>query len=337
LKILISSYVFSPGVGGIEVVSNLLSLEFVTAGHQVILITENGTEDGISRPYQVVRKPGPRRLIQLIRWCDVYFQNNISLTLAWPLLLVRRPWVIAHHTWIGGTGAGWDWKGKLKRRLLPYATNATISHAMARDLPVPSIVLGNPFANDIFRSQPLNRDRDLVYVGRLVSDKGVNLLIQALGKLQNLDLRPRLTIIGSGPEEDSLRQLALKLGVLDQIDFIGSKSAEHIALLLSAHRVLVIPSLFPEPFGLVALEGIASGCVTVAADSGGLSEAIGQCGLLFPKGDIAALTQALHLALSDAELSKRLLKNASAHLKPFAPEIIAAKYLAIFQRSIACR
>jgi hypothetical protein len=61
VKILLSSYVFSPSVGGIETVSALLAPEFVKAGHEVILVTGTGLEDETSWPFQVVRRPGPAR------------------------------------------------------------------------------------------------------------------------------------------------------------------------------------------------------------------------------------------------------------------------------------
>ena len=100
MKILLSSYVFAPSIGGIETVSALIAPEFIKAGHEVVLITLTRKDGRRRAPYPVIRNPSPRKLLELVRWCDVYFQNNISLLLAWPLLFVRRPWVVAHHTWI---------------------------------------------------------------------------------------------------------------------------------------------------------------------------------------------------------------------------------------------
>ncbi len=110
MKILLSSYVFSPSIGGIETVSALLAPEFVKAGHEVILITHTQKEERTAWPFPVERRPGFRRMIELVRWCDVYFQNNISLSYAWPLLWIRKPWVIAHHTWLGRYQGDHDWK-----------------------------------------------------------------------------------------------------------------------------------------------------------------------------------------------------------------------------------
>ena len=331
MKILISSYVFSPSVGGIETVSELLAPEFVEAGHEVVLITRTAREDNIARSYRIERRPSARRMLALVRWCDVYFQNNISLSYAWPLLFVRKPWVIAHHTWLGASPNHRNWKARLKGALLRHAANASISQPVATDLPVPSTVVGNPYATGIFQARPeISRDGDLVYLGRLVSDKGIDLLIDALAALRKSDLTPRLTIVGSGPAEAALRASVRAQNLEGQVDFVGTKSPCEVAKILNAHRVLVIPSRWAEPFGLVALEGIACGCVVVASRVGGLPEAIGPCGVLFKNGDLADLTRALQSVLTDPSQRIDLLREAPEHLSQFEPATIAAKYLEIF-------
>lgn len=335
MKILLSSYVFGPSVGGIETVSELLAPEFIKAGHEVILITHTTGNDGIARPYKVERRPGRQRLMELVRWCDVYFQNNISLSYAWPLLFVRKPWVIAHHTWLGEFPNRRNWKARLKRLLLKYGLNATISRPVACDLPLPSTIVGNPYSSGIFRRRPeISRDRELVYLGRLVPDKGVDLLIESLVLLRKRGLDPRLTIIGSGSEEKSLRHLVAERKVENQVDFLGSKKPEDIALLLNAHQVLAVPSRWPEPFGIVALEGIACGCVVAASQAGGLPEAVGSCGLTFGLDDVEDLTNVLYTLLTRPALREELLRGADHHLRQFDPVTVAHKYLDVFQRSI---
>jgi glycogen(starch) synthase len=335
VKILLSSYVFSPSVGGIETVSELITPEFVRAGHEVILITATREEDGIKRPYQVERRPSLRRMIELVRWSDVYFQNNISLLYAWPLLFIRKPWVIAHHTWLAEFPKGRNWKARLKRVLLRYGTNATISKPVACDLPLPSTIVGNPYAPDIFKLRPeIPRERELVYLGRLVSDKGIDLLIESVADLRKQGLHPRLTIIGSGQEEGSLRKLTSERGLDGQVEFLGSKKPAEIARLLNAHQILVVPSRWPEPFGIVALEGIASGCVVAASQAGGLPQAVGPCGLTFTIADLEELTSTLHTLLTQPELRSRLSLHAEQHLRQFQPAIVAKKYIDVFNQSL---
>ncbi|MCE0497501.1 MAG: glycosyltransferase family 4 protein [Methylacidiphilales bacterium] len=335
MKILLSSYVFSPSVGGIETVSALLAPEFVRAGHDVILVTTTKQDDGKSWPFEVHRNPTPAKFIELMRWCDVFYQNNISLNLAWPLLFVPRPWVISHSTWIDRLSLNGNLRSQLKRSLLKYGTNITISRVVADDISVTSTIAGNPYSDRVFQQIPgISRDHELVYLGRLVSDKGVDLLIQSLVDLRKLGLSPRLTIIGSGPAESGLRLMAANLGVEAQITFTGSKAPFEIARLLNTHLVMVVPSLWPEPFGIVVLEGLGSGCAVVAAKAGGLPEVLGPCGLLFEMGNRKALTQALHIMLTQPEMRQKFLEHAEQHLNQFKAATVASRYLQVFERAI---
>jgi glycogen(starch) synthase len=331
LKILFTSYAFSPDLGGLETVSALLAPEFVRAGHEVKLVTKTREEDHRSWPFEVVRDPGVTKLLELTRWCDVFFQNNISLELAWPLLLIHRPWIVAHQVWLNHeTGSG-TWRPRVKKFLLRFARNTAISHSIAEALPVSSTLVGNPYAPEIFRPRPgIGREHELVYLGRLVSDKGVDVLIGALAELRQRGLSPRLTIIGSGPEMAPLREMAERLQIESQIKFAGSKTGLELAQALNAHQIMVIPSRWAEPFGVVALEGIACGCAIVASRTGGLPEAIGPCGLLVEPGNCIALADALETALTRSQFREQLQREAPTHLARFIPSDIANRYLRLF-------
>src|SRR5438132_9714561 len=118
-----------------------------------------------------------RTLLQLYRWCDVVLQNQIGLQTAWPLIFVRRPLVIAHHNWLDTQKGLRAW---LKLRVLRFAGNAAASQALAGRLPVPAEVIPNPYRKEVFKvagSQP--RQKDLIFVGRLIRGKGAHVLIEA--------------------------------------------------------------------------------------------------------------------------------------------------------------
>src|SRR5262249_21289873 len=162
---------------------------------------------------------------------------------------LRRPWVIAHHTWLPqGFGA---WAGAAKRVAAHFATNLSVSHAIAESLPVRSALVANPYLDTVYRrqSQAL-RDSDLIFVGRLVSDKGLDVLLRALALVNQQDPHRTLTVVGGGPEEPAMRNLAQSLGVHDRVRFVGPCAPHHIAELLNRHRVLLVPSVWEEPFGL---------------------------------------------------------------------------------------
>ncbi|MCX6967514.1 MAG: glycosyltransferase family 4 protein [Verrucomicrobia bacterium] len=333
MKILLSSYAFYPNIGGIESVSELLANEFVRLGHEVRVITQTPGADREEWKFEVLRKPSARGLLRAVQWCDLFFQNNISLQSLWPLLLVRRPWVVTHQTWISRLDRSFGWQDYLKRFFLRAATNVSISRAIAKSLPVGSEIIPNPYRDDLFYPMPeVAREKDLVFLGRLVSDKGTDLLVEAVHLLKESGLTVSLTVIGSGPEEMGLKAQAKMLGVASQMDFVGPKSGVELAQLLNGHRVLAVPSRWAEPFGIVALEGIACGCVVVGSQEGGLPDAIGPCGLTFSNGSAPELAAAIRESLTDAGRLEQLRVCAQEHLAHHTARAVAAAYLEIFQR-----
>jgi glycosyltransferase involved in cell wall biosynthesis len=330
-----SSFVFPPSVGGIETVSQILARDFVSRGTEVKVITATPAHDREPRPFEVVRRPTARALLKLVRWSDVFFHNNMSLQFAWPLVFVRKPWVVAFHTWISRTDGSRGWQDRIKQLVSRRARCISISRAVAAHLSVPSTVVGNPYDEEEFRSLPgIERNRDLIFLGRLVSDKGVDVLIRALSILKDRGTVASLTIVGKGPEEESLRELSRSCAVGSQIEFLGEKTGSELVRILNAHKIIVVPSRWREPFGIVALEGIACGCVAVGSEDGGLSDAIGPCGLTFPNGDASRLAEVLCSLLSNPHTQSEFQKRAADHLKNFRRDAIAAKYLKVLTDAV---
>ncbi len=122
MKILISSHAFAPSIGGIETVSALLAEEFVRAGHEVRLVTQTEARraGGI-----FVSDPTPPSLGQLraaLKWCDIFWQNNLSLRTLWPALILRRPVVITHQGSYCRRPSGIDLVQRLKHAVIARAT-----------------------------------------------------------------------------------------------------------------------------------------------------------------------------------------------------------------------
>ena len=334
MKILLGSHFFFPSTGGIETTSELLAREFSRAGHEVRVITQTA-EGGGAFPFLVVRQPGALELWQQIKWCDLFLQNNISLRTLWPLLFRHRPLFITHQTWIAGTSGRAHWSHSLKRLVLHFAKSLAISEAIAKDLPTASVPVGNPYDDEIFTNLGGIRRTDLIFVGRLVSDKGADVLLSALAVLrETTGLTPGLTIAGDGPERASLEAQVARLELQGQVKFVGNQHSRALATLLNDHKILVVPSRWQEPFGIVALEGIACGCVVVGSAGGGLQEAIGPCGLTFPNGDEQALADILKRLLTDPSASEKLRRETGAHLAKFTRKHVAKMYLQAFVGSV---
>jgi glycogen synthase len=326
MRILLWSFSFYPNIGGLEAASHMLAEEFVGAGHEVTVITDTPANEPDNFSFKLVRSPRRRQLLRLVEECDVYLQNQISIRSAWPLLLVRRPWVVASHTWIPDSGI----RFRIQHALTTFATCISCSREVASHLRVPSTVISEPYDNLVFRAIPgLPRDQDLIFVGRLVRAKGMFLLLEALTMLKARGVLPTLTIVGSGPESESVNQQVNELGLAEQVRLVGAKSPTEIAKLLNQHRILVVPSIWKEPFGIVALEGIACGCVVVGSEGGGLKDAIGPCGVTFPNGDASALENCLHRLLSEPDAWPRYREGSVPHLRPYTRSAVASSYLKV--------
>jgi glycosyltransferase involved in cell wall biosynthesis len=145
---------------------------------------------------------------------------------------------------------------------------------------------------------------------------------------------PQLTIIGNGPEEPKLRQQAKDLNIDGQIEFAGLKTGLELARILNEHRIMVIPTRCKEGFGIVALEGIACGCVAVGSEGAGLIDAIGPCGVTFPNGNGEELARVLGDLLASPEKLEDLKARASTHLARHKKEDVARAYLEVFRRAV---
>jgi glycosyltransferase involved in cell wall biosynthesis len=117
----------------------------------------------------------------------------------------------------------------------------------------------------------------------------------------------------------------------EQVSFAGSRRGSELADLLRRHKIMVVPSRYAEPFGVVALEGIACGCLVIGSNGGGLPEAIGPCGQTFPNGDVQALAAALERRL-DQPNEHKLQANAASHLTQFRADTVAQRYLTLFRQ-----
>ena len=337
MKILIASHAFAPSIGGIESTSFDLAKEFCRLGHSVRIVTQTSSsnpEDDRGLP--VLRQPGKLALLQAVRWCDVFWHNNLGVRTVWPLLVARRPLVITHAGSYCLEPAGIDLALRFKHAIVNRSTSIAVSQHVADCFKSRSIVIPNLYDIGIFRrrSAELERKRDLIFLGRLVTEKGIDVLLHALNLLRKNDLRPNLTIVGSGPELQPMTALAIALDIQEQVRFVGPKRGEELAQVLNEHKILVVPSRYQEPFGVVALEGIACGCVVVGSHGGGLPEAIGPCGATFPNGNSEELAMALENLLLHPAEQQHMLAAAPAHLARFHPSVIAESYLQVFRSVI---
>jgi glycosyltransferase involved in cell wall biosynthesis len=140
-----------------------------------------------------------------------------------------------------------------------------------------------------------------VFAGRLVPEKGVDVLLQAFVTVTRRLPDARLLIAGDGPERAKLVELTEKLGITTNVSFLGHLSKEKMEAQFAQAWVQVVPSLWAEPFGLVAVEAMMRGTAVIASSMGGLGEIVehGKTGFLVPPNEPHALAENLVELLSD--------------------------------------
>jgi len=315
--------------------AEMLAEEWVKAGVEVVVVTRTQADTQIAKPrsflYPIIRNPGPAEFLGLVSKVDVVVQNGLSLRGMWPLLLARKPVVVRHGIYYDFSS---DKLAIFKKAVMRFTVNVANCEAVASKLSARSTVIYNPYDDQIFHPRyDVERNRDLIFVGRLVTDKGLDLLLNALIYLKKRGLEPALTVIGDGPERAKLESQGRILGLSAQVTFVGRKERSDIAGLLCEHKVMVVPSRH-EPFGNVAVEGIACGCAVIASSVGGLSEAIGSCGLTFTNGDSNQLAEKIRICLADDNMRSGLIANSAVHLSGLKAAHVASRYLEVIQKAI---
>jgi glycogen(starch) synthase len=259
----------------------------------------------------------------------------------------RCPWLVTVHATEYGRHQGWVAKYPqshihgVERRMVRRADEViTCSHYMRGHVADvfgvnEASVTVIPNGIDPLDLEPVVRDlpqlrarfaapdeRLILLVGRLVYEKGFQLALDALGGADGIIDRlegVRFLVAGSGTHEAELRAQAERLGLMEHGTFMGWIDDAVLHSLYRIADLCVVPSLY-EPFGLVALEAMASGCPCIVADTGGLREVVPggeRVGLRFNGGDPEHLATMVERLLTDAPLCDRLVAEAAEHVRRF--------------------
>ncbi len=175
-------------------------------------------------------------------------------------------------------------------------------------------------------------ERLVLLVGRLVYEKGFHLALDALAPVIKRLGNVRFVVAGTGTAEHELKRQARRLGLSKHGSFLGWVGDDMLHSLYRVADLCIVPSIY-EPFGLVALEAMASGCLCVVADTGGLREVVpgdGTVGLRFPSRDSAALGAVVGKVLTDDLARARLIAEAREHVLGFDWAEVARRTRAVY-------
>jgi D-inositol-3-phosphate glycosyltransferase len=191
-------------------------------------------------------------------------------------------------------------------------------------------------------------EKMLLFVGRIEPLKGLDVLIEAIGRYcperKNHDHKLFLAVIGGDPDEDPdkmtaemtrVQALREKYGVTEVVTFLGKRGQDTLPYYYSAAEAVVVPSHY-ESFGMVALEAMACATPVVASQVGGLAFLVqdGITGFTVPTGDPEALCGRLSALIEDEELGERLGQAAFEFAKQYDWEVIAGRIAELYRSVI---
>jgi glycosyltransferase involved in cell wall biosynthesis len=255
---------------------------------------------------------------------------------------------IAHHYihrgFVAGTVGGIKLLG---RRLCSQLVCANIasSNYVASIQPTPrQIVIHNPYDVGVFGMASLEEaeaelskaSHSFTFVGRLVTEKGVDDLLHAFATLSQTTMpTASLKIIGDGPEMTNLVALAKQLGIAEQTTFCGTKTGRELGEEIRRSGICVLPSAWQEPAGLVALNLMAAGKPLIVSASGGLSESVGDAALTFPNRNRKKLAETMEKLQGDLTLQKELIRRGLQQIQTLRSQDSVAAYAQLFESLVS--
>lgn len=304
---------FYPSVGGVEVSSRMMARELAAMGEDVAVITRSPL-DGcaeLSEGYDILRTGSVWEIVRLAARSDIMvLRGGLSKFAFFPSWLVGARIIMFHemarmdhepHAWF---------RRFLLRRVRHHVG---VSHASLGTIKLPreaaQSVIYNPVSRDLWSESIRTRDArpiDILFVGRLVEDKGVWILADAL---ESIARTVRVSIVGEGPLRERLRDRLGKLRHV-KVEFHGMQDGEALRALYAESRLLVMPSLVLEGMGMVVAEAMASGTPVVVSDQTPLRETMGSGGLTFDSGSPLKLRETLENLTVNESLWETLHRGA---------------------------
>ena len=205
-------------------------------------------------------------------------------------------------------------------------------------------VIPNGIEYDLFRSdtdtervrrQFVEPDsRMIFFVGRLVYEKGVQTVIEAMPSVLEEFPDLRFLVAGTGPHVRALQVMIDEFGLSDKIKLLGFVDPHKLPMFYKCADITVVPSIY-EPFGMVVLEAMVAGCPVIVADTGGLKEIVvhEETGLCFKPGNPKSLAGAMIRVLRDEGLAQRLTSDAQKFItEKYNWERIARHTMEVYER-----
>jgi glycosyltransferase involved in cell wall biosynthesis len=371
MRIFLHSRTFPPALGGLEQMSLLLARELTRRGHTVTVATDVRADPAFDADlgFEVLRGLSSPRLVRAARRADVVHASGFSL-LAFPIAAAaRRPLVFTHHGHQAAclTGSGWHdgprcgyrlgrcaeltarqrgpahaarqlVRHAVARAALPAAAaHVAVSRFVERTIRVPrSRVVYNCADTSVFRPDPsCPAGERFLFIGRLVSEKGVDTLLRAVARCAHLGSPVEVDVVGAGPLEEAYRRMARELSIERWVAFRGRLHGEDLASAIRSCLAVVVPSRWDEAFGIVAAEAISCGRLALVSAAGGLPEIVEGLDCTAPPGDHDAWARLLLRARDDSRWRARNEDRLSPLASRFTEDAFAQGYVRVYEEVLA--
>ncbi|MEM5512650.1 glycosyltransferase family 4 protein [Pseudoalteromonas sp. AS84] len=343
-KIIISTYTFLPDIGGVATNSLTIAEAFQNKGYDVTVVTLTKDTSSIDKRIKVIRNPNLFLLLKLYYSADWILLANLSLKLCWPLAFLNKNTALQHHSSSAFIKNKTNsFKSLLKRTIENKVINKSI-HFVNSGFTMKD---GGEFFNNlkvyitypimqktsvIKESADIHKNRKgAIFVGRLEPEKGVEFLYSNLDVIKNRLEVNHFTFIGGGSLFNDFKEKST-----DNFVIKGAVELDSVYKLMQGAKFVLVPSIWQEPFGMVAAEALASGAVVITSDRGGLPEAVGKVAEQFDLESEQSFIEALENAKlkSKSFLDKNTLSkyqaNVNLHLDKFSGENVTAVMINAF-------
>jgi glycosyltransferase involved in cell wall biosynthesis len=221
-----------------------------------------------------------------------------------------------------------------RRWMSHFATvNIAVTRHVLRRLRIPRSHVIYHGISDAIQENPgaISEPLCFAYLGRLTSEKGLPLLVQAAHLLRTRGYDFRVQFIGDGSERQRLEKMVQELDVQDVVTFTGFLTGDSLQQALDAVAVVVMPSIWEETAGLAAMEQMMRGRLVIAADIGGLGEIVGDAGLKFPMGNVEALVACMQQVIDNPKIVNERGKAArTLTLEQFRQQRMVSEHLSLY-------
>ena len=359
-------------MGGVEAITEVLGEELVKAGIDVRVVTETPATESREFPFEVIREPNVYQRFRLAQWADVIHSNSASVAM-WPYAeLVQCPFIWTHNGYQVACIDGLGWECNALAPIDPWASfwhhfelNGSLKalkggaklifrrfvalSGVSLNIPATRWVssrLGLPRSYQAYTPYPTKRfaglssepraDANYLFVGRLVSEKGVDILLKAFKELasESSHQNERLLIIGDGPMRSELEAIVSDYGLQSQVEFTGALRGDALHHAMLRSEIAIVPSTWEEPMGGVTLELLATGRALIVSRRGGHAEVAGAAAVTFDNGSHESLAARMRELSSKPHLRERLCAAAPKQLNFFAEERLTAAYITVYKAVI---